>query len=330
VKITVNDIAGIVGILPTPATPNAGRWDAENTVNLAETEKMVRIVLDARVDVLMTTGTFGECATLTWNELRDFVDCVVRTARGAVPVFAGVTTLNTRDTIQRGRELVGLGADGLFVGRPMWLAMDDATILRFYRDIAEALPGVPLVVYDNPSAFKGKISPALYQALADIPEVVAAKHVGGPSLLSDLQAVGSKIRILPLETDWYAAAQAHPDLALACWSGGVACAPAPIVALADAIRARDWPLAQALTDKLRWAISPMIPGGDLAKFMDYSIQLGHQRFAAAGLIDPGPSRPPYLEAPDSYIAGARECGERWAILQREFGTAPAAPRAANA
>jgi len=146
VKITVNDIAGIVGILPTPATPNAGRWDAENTVNLAETEKMVRIVLDARVDVLMTTGTFGECATLTWNELRDFVDCVVRTARGAVPVFAGVTTLNTRDTIQRGRELVGLGADGLFVGRPMWLAMDDATILRFYRDIAEALPGVPLVV----------------------------------------------------------------------------------------------------------------------------------------------------------------------------------------
>lgn len=317
-KISVEDMAGIVGILPTPATPDASQWDAENTVNLVETEKMVRIILDARVDILMTTGTFGECATLTWSELRDFVDCVVRTVNGAVPVFAGVTTLNTRDTIQRGRDLVAIGADGLFVGRPMWLAMDDSAILRFYRDLVEALPGVPLVVYDNPSAFKGKISPEVYAALAEIPEVIAAKHVGGPSLLADMQTVGSKMRILPLETDWYAAAQARPDLALACWSGSVACAPAPIVALADAIRAKDWVQAQALTERLRWAMAPMFPGGDLAKFMDYSIQLGHVRFAAAGLIEPGPSRPPYLEAPEDYVAGSRECGQRWAALQQEF------------
>ena len=317
-EIGVDDMVGIVGILPTPATADAARWDAENTVNLAETEKMVRIVLDARVDILMTTGTFGECATLTWNELREFVDCVVSTTKGARPVFAGVTTLNTRDTIQRWRDLIAIGADGLFVGRPMWLAMDDTAIVRFYHDIAEALPGVPLVAYDNPVAFKGKISSAVYQALADIPEIVAAKHVGGPTLLSDMRTVGNKIRILPLEIDWYSAAQELPELARACWSGGVACAPAPIVALADAVRAKDWPLAQTITEKLRWAVTPMFPGGDMSKFMDYSIPLGHVRFAAAGLIDPGPTRPPYLEAPQAYVAGSKECGQRWAVLQREF------------
>ncbi|MES2534835.1 MAG: dihydrodipicolinate synthase family protein [Pseudomonadota bacterium] len=326
-KITVDDISGIVGILPTPATPDAAHWRAQNTVNLTETEKMVRVVLDAGVDLLMTTGTFGECATLTWDELRDFVDCVVRTVHGAVPVFAGVTTLNTRDTIQRGRDLIAIGADGLFVGRPMWLAMDDVAIVRFYRDVAEALPGVPLVVYDNPSAFKGKISAAAYEALADIPEVIAAKHVGGPALISDILAVGKRLRILPLETDWYDVAQAHPDLARACWSGSVACAPAPIVALADAIRVRDWQRAQALTVKLRWAVGPMFPGGDMAKFMDYSIPLGHARFSAAGLIDPGPCRPPYLEAPAEYVAGSLECGRRWATLQSEFASVAPAARA---
>lgn len=317
-KIGASDITGVVGIVPTPATPDASNWDAVNTINIPETEKMVRIVVDAGVDVLMTTGTFGECATLTTTELSSFVETVVETVGGKVPVFAGVTTLNTRDTIQRGRELVDLGADGLFVGRPMWLAMDDKAIVRFYRDIVSALPGVPLVVYDNPSAFKGKISTEVYLALADIPEIIAAKHVGGPALVSDMMAVGNKIRVLPLEMDWYSVAQSLPEMARACWSGSVACAPAPLVALAKAVATADWALAEQLTEKIKWAMSPMFPDGDLSKFMEYSIPLGHERFEAAGLISPGPCRPPYLSAPESYTQGSRDAGRRWAILQKEF------------
>lgn len=320
-KITMQDIRGVVGIIPTPATADAESWEATNTVELEQTEKMVRAVVDAGVDVVMTTGTFGECATLTWDELRTFTDAVVRAVGRSCPVFAGVTTLNTRDTIQRGRELMGLGADGLFVGRPMWLAMDDVAILRFYRDVASALPGVPLVVYDNPSAFKGKISRDLYLALAQIPEVVAAKHVGGPALATDMRAVGDRIRLLPLEIDWYKVAQEFPEQALACWSGSVACAPAPMVALAKAVASRDWAAAKVISDKLNWAVQPMFPGGDLSKFMDYSIQLGHVRFREAGLFNPGPSRPPYLEAPADYVEGSRICGQRWSSLQREFAGA---------
>jgi 4-(2-carboxyphenyl)-2-oxobut-3-enoate aldolase len=317
-KLTVEDFVGVVGIVPSPATTNASLWNAENTVNLVETEKMVRIIVDAGVDILMTTGTFGECATLTFDELRTLVACVVATSDGKRPVFAGVTTLNTRDTISRGRALLDIGADGLFVGRPMWLALDDACIVRYYRDLADALPGVPLVVYDNPLAFKGKISPEAYQALSEIPEIVAAKHVGGPALETDLLAVGDKMRILPLATEWYSVAHSHPDLAKACWSGGVACAPGPIVALARAIKSHSWPLAKSISEKLQWAEAPMFPGGDLARFMDYSIQIGHLRFKAAGLIDPGPPRPPYLDVPSEYVAGALECGKRWASLQQEF------------
>jgi 4-(2-carboxyphenyl)-2-oxobut-3-enoate aldolase len=316
----MQDIRGVVGIVPTPATADAENWNATNTVEVAQTRKMVRAVVDGGVDVIMTTGTFGECATLTWDELQTFVRTVVEEVGGARPVFAGVTTLNTRDTIARGRALMELGADGLFVGRPMWLAMDDSAIVRFYRDLAAALPGVPLVVYDNPSAFKGKISPAVYRALADIPEVVASKHVGGPALASDMREVGHRIRLLPLEIDWYALAREFPEHAQACWSGSVACAPAPMAALRDAIFAADWEKAHVLSEKLNWAVKPMFPGGELSKFMDYSIQLGHVRFREAGLFDPGPTRPPYLEAPESYVEGSRICGRRWAQLQREFSS----------
>ncbi|GAA4236168.1 hypothetical protein GCM10022254_45150 [Actinomadura meridiana] len=319
--IDATDLRGVLGIVPTPATPDAERWDAEHTVNLPETERMVRTVVGDGITALMTTGTFGECATLTEPELLEFVDCVVRTVGGSVPVFAGITTLNTRDTIRRGRALVDAGAAGLFVGRPMWLAMDDAAIVRYYGDIAEALPGVPLVVYDNPPAFKGKISTEAYRRLAAVPEVIAAKHTGGPRLEDDLVATAGRLRVLPNAPDWYPAARAHPDLAPACWSGAVACAPAAMATLERAVLARDWDRAAHVSERVNWAEAPMFLGGGLAEFVDYSIQLGHVRFQHAGLVDIGPTRPPYLEAPADYVAGSEECGRRWAVLQKEFAAA---------
>lgn len=180
--ITRADIRGIVGIVPTPATSDADDWRCLNSVNVAETEKMVEQVVEAGIELVMSTGTFGECASLTHQEWLQFSSCVAETIRGRVPFFAGVTTLNTRDTIARGREAIDVGADGLFVGRPMWLPLDDAGIVRFYRDITEALPGIPVVIYDNPAAFKGKISVEAYRQLADAPEIVATKHAGGPTL----------------------------------------------------------------------------------------------------------------------------------------------------
>ena len=321
-KITAADITGVVGIVPTPATANAARADARDTVNLAETAKMIEAVISAGTDVIMTTGTFGECSTLTWDELQTMVSCVVDVTAKRRPVFAGVTTLNTRDTIERARRLIELGADGLFIGQPMWIALDQEQIVDYYRDIANALPNVPLVVYDNPHAFKVKVASETFAELANIPEIVAAKHVGGPSLKTDLETVGDRIRILPIEAAWYPMAQALPEQAKACWSGFVACGPSAVNALSQAIHERDWTRAKHVHERVGWACETLFPSGDLATFMDYSIQLGHERFRAAGIIDPGPSRPPYTKAPANYIAGAQECGRRWSMIEAEFAPQP--------
>ena len=323
-KIHPADVNGMVGIVPTPASPDADRWSTVDSLNLPETEKMVRIVVDAGTDIVLTNGTFGECATLTYDEHLAFTACVAQTIGGRVPFFAGVGTLNTRDTISRGKALLAAGADGLFVGRPMWLAMTQQQIVAFHRDLAEAMPGVPTIVYDNPFAFKGKIERETYVELGKIAELVAAKHVGGPALDSDVEAVGETLRILPVNDDWLRAARKQPDLVTAAWTGHIACAPAPLVALARAIASRDWAEAERITARCMWAVAPMMAGGDLAGFMNYSIPIGHLRFAAAGLIEPGPTRPPYTSLPDEFRAGATETGRRWAEVQREFVVALAA------
>lgn len=317
-RMNPGDINGMLGIVPTPASPDGNEWRTVNSLNLPETEKMIRIIVDAGIDMVLTNGTFGECATLTHDEHVAFTACVAQTIAGRVPFFAGVGTLNTRDTISRSRALLAAGADGLFVGRPMWLAMTQQQIVEFHRDLAEAMPGVPQIVYDNPIAFKGKIEQDTYIELGKIAEVVAAKHVGGPALDSDITAVGNTMRVLPVNDHWLDAARKQPELVTAAWTGHLACAPAPLVALARAIAARDWDEAERITARCSWAQAPMMAGGDLAGFMNYSIPIGHLRFASAGLIDPGPTRPPYTSLPEKFREGACETGRRWAVVQREF------------
>jgi 4-(2-carboxyphenyl)-2-oxobut-3-enoate aldolase len=317
--LTVNDIVGAVGLLPTPATHDAQRWDATQTVHLTETAAMVAAVVDAGIDILMTGATFGEIATLTWEELELFADCVIRAAAPR-PVFVGVTTLNTRDTVVRARKLVALGAAGIFAGRPMWTKLDDAQIVRYYQDIAAALPGVPIIVYENSRAFRGSISLDVYRMLATIPEIVAVRQIGGANTDAAIDALGDRIRFMPNDKNWYPAARRSPDRARACWTGNVACGPRPFVALSRAIGTRDWPAAEAIHREIVWAAETMYPAGhhDDA-FSDYSIQLSHARFEAAGFIDPGPCRPPYTGVPDAYLGGAQEVGRRFRELHERYG-----------
>jgi 4-(2-carboxyphenyl)-2-oxobut-3-enoate aldolase len=327
--ITAADITGIFGLVPTPATPDADRWQCRMSVDLAATEGMIRAIATAgddtagRVGMIGTNGTVGEGASLTEVEQVAFVDCIAATLRatgaaGRTLLFAGATTLNTRDTIARARRLLDAGADGLLLGRPMWLALDDAGIAGFYRDVAEALPGTPIVIYDNGHAFKGKISTALYRELARNPAIVATKHIGGPALIDDLRAVGGAMRVLPLDCQWPALAKQFPDVATACWTGTVAEGASALLRLQAAVGARDWDLAERIAARMNWAHAAMFPDGSLDKFMDYNIPIAHARTQGAGVVPMGPPRPPYTHAPESYLEGGRETGRRWRQVCAEF------------
>lgn len=317
-KFTARDLVGIVGIVPTPATPDAGRWDANNTVDVGVTASMIRAVAPA-VDAILTLGTFGEGATVTEDEVVTFMKTVVSESGGTTPIFAGATTLNTRDTIRRARVLLDIGVDGLFLGRPMWCEMDDDSIVRFYSEIGDALPDVPVILYDNPSAFKGKISPELYARLARIPTVIGAKYIAlGPQYADDAEACGDQIRLLPMDADWLDAHRVAGERAAACWTPSAASGTEPLERLREAMAASDWVAADTITQDIKRAYSTLMPEGDFSSFSRYNIPLDKARIAAAGVTDPGPARAPYQTAPQSYLDGATEAGRRWAELRRSY------------
>ncbi|WP_416978893.1 dihydrodipicolinate synthase family protein [Streptomyces sp. T028] len=326
-RIQLDDITGVLAIMPTPATPDASDPSVLDTVDHAESRRAVDALIADGVDAVMITGTFGECATLTWDEHRAFATTVVEQAAGRVPVFAGATTLNTRDTIARAGVLADIGVSGLLLGRPMWSPCDDSAVVGFYRDVAAAVPDLGIVVYDNPVSFGGKISPKAYAQLAAIPQVIAAKYpVLGPSFLADLDAMAGRMRLLPIERDWYYTWRWAPDAMTACWSGSASCGPAPAVALRDAIREGRAQDAEAIARGYRHAAQTFFPQGSFELFSKYNVQLEKIRIDEAGYLRAGPSRPPYVECPDTYAEGARESGRRLAALHRKYAAVPTAAR----
>lgn len=318
-RITAKDINGVYNIIPTPATENAASYKELDTINYEVTENLIKMLVSNGVDGILTNGTLGEGATLTEEEHINFAKKVIETVNNKVPIFIGATTLNTRDTINRGKKIMGMGASGLFLGRPMWCDCDDETTLKFYSDVAEALPDAPIIIYDNHEAFKVKISSKTYGELAKIPNIVASKYVAlGPQFLDDVAACGDNIRILPIEADWYYAKRMVGDAITACWSGSGSGGMAPLNAIKKALEEENHTLAEEISKELRYAAKPLFPQGSFKLFSYYTIPLFKAMIDAAGLFEMGPGRPPYTIVPEEYLEGAKEAGLRWARLQEIY------------
>lgn len=321
-RIAASDVQGMWAILATPAKEDASSWRAENTVDLDETARVVEQLIAAGVNGILSLGTFGECATLTWQEKRDFIATAVETVRGRVPYFAGTTSLNTRETVRQTREARDIGIDGTMLGPPMWCYPDLATSLQFYRDIAEACPDTAICVYANPEAFKFDFPRPFWAQITQVPTVVCAKIVGIATIEADLRLTKGKIRLMPVDGSYYAAARVAPEDCTAFWSGGAMCGPAVPLALRDAVakakQSGDWSRAKEISDSIAAASAKLIPNGSFAEFSKYNIGLEKARINAAGWMKAGPCRPPYHLVPESYLASARESGKMLADLHAKL------------
>jgi trans-o-hydroxybenzylidenepyruvate hydratase-aldolase len=316
--MTMEEVQGSWVIIPTPAKPGADDWRARDTVDLDETARVVNALIEAGVDGIMSLGTLGECATLTWDEKKAFMGAMVEAARGRVPIFVGTTTLNTRDTIEQTRFAADLGASGTMLGLPMWCSPSVPVAVRYYRDVAEACPDTAICVYANPEAFSFDYPAPFWAQLADVPQIVSAKYLGLGTLLRDIGASRRRIRFMPVNNDYYGAARMEPDFCTAFWSGGAVCGPQVATGLRDeVIRAKasgDWSRARKLNDAAGAASALFMPPGGFKEFAMHNIGLEKARANAGGWMNAGPCRPPYHLTPAPLLENAAKSGQRWAEI----------------
>jgi dihydrodipicolinate synthase/N-acetylneuraminate lyase len=319
--LSASDVQGLYGIIATPANKGADRWDAVDTVNLEETERLTNKLIADGVSGLIVLGTTGECATVTEDEYRAFVDCFLSTVNGRIPTFVGATSMGTHQTVARLRFAQDHGATGTLLGLPMWQPCTQDMALEFYATISEAFPDLAIMVYGNPNAFRFDFPTDFWvQLLERAPTAVCAKF-GSPANYQELlDATNGRINFMPIDMAAYAMACISQPALTACWATAAGMGPQPSIALMDAIRANDMDRAKLISEDIGLACETFLPPHAFAVFAHYNIQLEKLRIQAAGYSDPGPIRPPYNVIPDDLAEGTRECGRRWAELVKKYAS----------
>ncbi len=93
-----------------------------------------------------------------------------------VGVFAGATALGTKEVVRQMRAFKEMGAEGAFLGLPLWQTPTLENSVRYFADLGEAVPDMPILVYANAWVFKWGFPPEFWEGLAlRAPTVVACK-----------------------------------------------------------------------------------------------------------------------------------------------------------
>ena len=178
------DLSGLSVALATPFTP-AGE------VDLPAFRRLVRHVVAGGVDTLIPLGSTGEAATLLEAERDALVEACLEESGGR-PVVVGTGHNATRQAAIWTRRAQGLGAAGALVVTPYYNKPTPSGLVAHYAAVAEAAPGLPLVVYNVPGRTGLNVTPAALARLWENPQVVAVKESSG-----NLAQIGEIVHMLP-------------------------------------------------------------------------------------------------------------------------------------
>jgi len=159
------------GVIPAATTQFAADFSIDFDATATVQDGLIR----DGVHALIIMGTVGENNSLDADEKRAMLAATVRTVAGRVPVIAGVAELDTRRAAAFARDAEALGADGLMVLPAMVYVPTQAELAAHFRTVAEAT-GLPIMLYNNPPAYRVSIGFEALHALSDLPHVVALKE----------------------------------------------------------------------------------------------------------------------------------------------------------
>jgi dihydrodipicolinate synthase/N-acetylneuraminate lyase len=317
--LTPDEITGVLALPPTPRLGADTRWDESCSVDLNESARMTEVLIGDGVGSIALCGTTGECASLLWEEKVAYFRTAIEAAAGRVPMWCGATAFGTREVVRQMRVARDLGATGVLVGPPIWQTPTLANVTRFFADLSEAVPDLPVMVYANSFMFKYDFPREFWRAvLGSAPTLVAAKMVDPSDELRELTA--GRINLLSGEVRGVSHRfRTDPDSLTALWATSAAMGPEPWVTLISSQQCGD--AARALTAMEDLESVPLaIPNRD--DFPKYNIQFESLRIARAGYIRCGPPRAPYYDLPPEWADAAEANAKAWVAMldRRRAGT----------
>ena len=159
------------GVFPAACTQFKPDFSLDIPATLAHVEAMLKVGIHG----LVMMGSVGENTTLEPDEKIDLMKATVALVGKKIPVLTGVAEYTTAGACRWAEQAAKCGADGLMVLPPMVYKGDDRETLAHFRTVAKATD-LPIMVYNNPPAYKADITPEMFVELADEPKFACIKE----------------------------------------------------------------------------------------------------------------------------------------------------------
>ena len=220
------------GIFPAVTT----KFFADEHIDAEGTARHIDFQIRNGIHGLVTCGSLGEASTLRLEEKLEVAKIALGAAEGRVPVLANVSETSTREALRYIEGANKLGVAGFMVMPSVIYVADAREAMANVRAMAKAAQK-PLMVYNNPVAYRVDLLPEHMLALADCEWIAAIKESSGDiRRITDLRnTVGHRYQLFLGVDDL-----AFEGLALGCDGllAGVGCAfPRETVALFDLMKA---------------------------------------------------------------------------------------------
>jgi 4-hydroxy-tetrahydrodipicolinate synthase len=156
-------------------------------IDVAGTQRVVDGLIRDGIDGLIALGTVGENNSLEPAEKRTLLEGIVEVVAGRVPVIAGVSEYDARRAIRFAQDAERIGATGLMVLPPMVYVPTLAELTHHFRGIARGTR-LPIMLYNNPPAYRTNIDAKVLADLSDVENIVAVKESApDPRRFTDLR-----------------------------------------------------------------------------------------------------------------------------------------------
>ncbi|HET8783450.1 MAG TPA: 4-hydroxy-tetrahydrodipicolinate synthase [Pyrinomonadaceae bacterium] len=166
-------LRGCATALVTPFT-------ADGSVDEKRLRDLIEYQIAGNVRLLVPCGTTGESVTMTEEENQLVIRTTVELARGRAKVIAGTGSNSTAVTIKRSQAAREIGVDAVLTVAPYYNKPTQEGLYAHFRAIAEAVDGLPVVIYNVPGRTSSNIAAETTLRLArDVENIVAVKEASG-------------------------------------------------------------------------------------------------------------------------------------------------------
>src|SRR5438094_1749082 len=147
-------------------------------------EERMRALVDRQIKggvrLLVPCGTTGESATMTEEEDARVIAMTIDVARGRAKVIAGAGSNSTAAAIEYSQRARDLGADAVLQVAPWYNKPTQEGLYAHFRAIAEAIPDLPIMLYNVPGRTSSNVAAQTTLRLArDCENIVAVKEASG-------------------------------------------------------------------------------------------------------------------------------------------------------